>query len=354
VVDDDRDGIDDYVEQWLGERFAPIVYHGESERNFPASVDWFLSKTRMFTYDDACEPDEKHEVPGPLTQGRLTGRSFRATCQGTSTITSDSTRSRCKQATFFLSDLAKPDQAGLRNKPAEWVTYLHAYPNSLGGVTLQYWRFYAQDDDQRHLIHARVGPFEMELIPGHGGDWEGAMVHLNGLLLPASVDRLGHATIDAVAVTWVQGQHPIIWSEEGGHTSDPNQLDMISSRFIEQQTWSGGTVTLPDGSSAGYSGGLRNVGERSHPLAGQQFIRYSGLWGSPGDWFVTSGYWGPAFNETGSVCEDGVTPAYKSGVPDCSPVPVGCGRIFHTAWCKSMDFTQMDRDRECTASDQSR
>ena len=31
----------------------------------------------------------------------------------------------------------------------------------------------------------------------------------------------------------------------------------------------------------------------------QVFIQYSGLWGSPGLTYITSGYWGPAYNETG-------------------------------------------------------
>ncbi len=34
-------------------------------------------------------------------------------------------------------------------------------------------------------------------------------------------------------------------------------------------------------------------------MHGQLFIRYAGLWGSPGLFYSTSGYWGPAFNETG-------------------------------------------------------
>ena len=34
------------------------------------------------------------------------------------------------------------------------------------------------------------------------------------------------------------------------------------------------------------------------PLNGQDFIRYSGIWGSPGDWYATFGYWNPAYNET--------------------------------------------------------
>ncbi|HMJ86849.1 MAG TPA: hypothetical protein VK504_26910, partial [Vicinamibacterales bacterium] len=61
------------------------------------------------------------------------------------------------------------------------------------------------------------------------------------------------------------------------------------------------------------TGPLVNVGEKLAPLNGQVFIQYSGIWGSPGTFFGTSGYWGPAFNETG----------------------MGAGR-FMTAWCDGM------------------
>ena len=45
-------------------------------------------------------------------------------------------------------------------------------------------------------------------------------------------------------------------------------------------------------------------------MNGQVFLQYSGIWGSPGFLFESSGYWGPAFNETGMR-----------------------GDFFITAWC---------------------
>ncbi|MBI4511339.1 MAG: hypothetical protein HY698_17025 [Deltaproteobacteria bacterium] len=89
------------------------------------------------------------------------------------------------------------------------------------------------------------------------------------------------------------------------------------------------------------SGGLLNVGEKSRPRNGQVFIRYSGLWGSPGTFFGTSGYWGPAFNETAAKCGP------SSDHENCA------GRVFHTAWCAGMagnsSFSPLDLNIECYA-----
>jgi hypothetical protein len=68
-------------------------------------------------------------------------------------------------------------------------------------------------------------------------------------------------------------------------------------------------------------GKLLNIGEKCTPLNGQWFIRYSGLWGSlskapqilppsvialiPQLYFISSGYWNPAFNETGMRTVEG-------------------------------------------------
>jgi hypothetical protein len=46
------------------------------------------------------------------------------------------------------------------------------------------------------------------------------------------------------------------------------------------------------------TGHLVNVGAKIAPMNGQVFLQYSGIWGSPGFLFESSGYWEPAFNET--------------------------------------------------------
>ena len=81
---------------------------------------------------------------------------------------------------------------------------------------------------------------------------------------------------------------------------------------IRQETWRGGSVVWSDGhrSSAGL---LVNLGEKLQPL--QPFLRYSGLWGSPGVTYINSGYWGPAYNET-SRREDGFIEGWCGGAAD--------------------------------------
>src|SRR5438876_156422 len=51
VVDVDQDGIDDVVEDWLAERFAPIVYHDRDESNYPVAVEWLLKRTGLHEFD---------------------------------------------------------------------------------------------------------------------------------------------------------------------------------------------------------------------------------------------------------------------------------------------------------------
>src|SRR5262245_9585863 len=69
--------------------------------------------------------------------------------------------------------------------------------------------------------------------------------------------------------------------------------------------------------------------------------------GDLGRLFITSGYWGPAFNETGAQCEDGTAAygAYEHRATNAHR----CGRIFITAWCDGMRGEPLDRTRECYA-----
>jgi hypothetical protein len=319
----DGDGLPDAREAALAERFAPIVIHSSAETNLPTDVDSFLRSTSLWFHDDACRGKDHFVLPSP-GQGALLGHTERS-C-GESIVTSDGSRSLRKHRTFVLPDVDDEAKRGSRDTRA-WKTYVHAYPNDLGGVTLQYWRFYAYN----------------RAVASHGGDWEGAHVVLGADGAVAQVRLLGHRSIAAVSprdLRW-EGDHPVIYSEIGGHTSRANgdeitargcgdvdpctvTLDDFHTR-ITQETWTGGSVAWPDGHvTAG--GGLVNVGEKCSPRNGQVFVRYSGLWGSPGHFYATSGYWGPAFNET-SMREDG----------------------FVTAWCAGM-AGPLDQKRECFAT----
>jgi hypothetical protein len=336
-TDRDADGLDDALEDALAERFAPIVYHGENETTFPVSVDWWLARTHLSLTDPAAGRSRMRRVlDGPLRQDMLIDVVAR---EGTSgrVLSSSATRSRVKRESFLLENVPEDSRSGLAD-PDAWITYVHSYPNTHGGITLQYWRAYVWND-------ARIAVFDV----GHGGDWEGVAVHLNSSLMPEYVAYLQHSGIvhETGRVQW-EGTHPVVFSEEGGHSSYPTSRRLRSKRTIRQETWTGGRTTWYTGEMRGRSSGLVNVGEKSHPRNQQVFVKYSGLWGSKGRLFITSGYWGPSFNETGAECADG-TPAYGVGLR----YPAGrssCGRMFIKAWCDAMAAGPLDLARECVAS----
>lgn len=333
--DEDHDTLPDALEDSLAERFAPIVLHSETEPNLPVNVDWWLSKTNLSARGTG--QGSSILVRGPLKQSDLLSKSFQ-TPDGP--LVSDKTRSRLKLRTFFLEDLAAPFRSGSMLSPAEWVTYVHSFPNDLGGITLQYWRAYAWNS-------ARI----LFVDISHGGDWEGISVVLDSAHAPAMVGFLGHNGIayEERRVQW-KGSHPLVWVENGGHASLPESPEP-GRRWIAQETWTGGSVTWSTGDRRGNSGGLMNVGEKSRPRNGQYFIRYSGLWAAPHQFFFTSGYWGPAFNETDAICADR-RPAYG---PTFAPraLSANCGKIRIKAWCDGIDVLKIDAAVECYAHSES-
>lgn len=326
TLDGDNDGIADSCEQWLAEKFAPILYHSSDESNYPTNVDLFLKNTTLSFYDDDCTPDLKVRFLGAPSQAQLFGHSHQGECGSSDTVFSNGTRSNKKQRTFFLEDVGEEFRIGSLNS-SEWITYFHAYKNDVNGVTIQYWRLYAFND----------------AVNNHGGDWEGVHVVLDSSLRIRRLDLLGHTSIEEVEAAGVQweGNHPRIYSEGGGHASRASgggiqargcpiiigcSIDPNNQRtFIRQETWSGGDVNWFDG-RVGKVGVLVNVGEKLKPLNGQVFIQYSGIWGSPGALFATSGYWGPAFNET-DMAKDGFVTAWCRGMrspttQECYPIAI--------------------------------
>jgi hypothetical protein len=297
-ADGDQDGLFDRCEDALAQKFAPIVYHSSDESNYPVNVDWFLPKTNLYFYDDACTPDWYGGLKAAPSQWDLLAWNVSGGCGSSDTVYSNGTRSESKQRTFFLMDVAASYRRGSLNS-SDWRTYVHAFPNDWGGITVQYWREYAYNDAAND----------------HGGDWEGEFVLLDSNLNPGRVILMGHdgiANLGPGSYVW-EGNHVRVFSEGGGHAThetgsgiyavgcsggspcsiDPNN----QATNVRQETWNGGTVRWTNGSTS-TNGGLLNVGEKIHPLNNQVFIQYSGIWGSPGTFFGTSGYWGPAYNET--------------------------------------------------------
>jgi hypothetical protein len=281
--DDDADGVLDVREDQTALRFAPLVIHDPAETVFPMSVDEFLRRTSLWLYDDACTPDLV--VPFGLVSQPALFRTAGPTCDAADPIDSYGVRSRRKQRTFFLADVA-PEHRGGSTAPRGWPTYVHVYPNDRHGLTIQYWRFYAYNDG----------------LPYHGGDWEGLHVVLGPRDSVLELALVGHTDIAVRPPTAFQwdstdgGLHPVVGVARGGHTTTTRP----PPNGARHRSWQALVV---------------NLGEKTRPLNGQVFLRYSGLWGSPGALYQTSGYWGPAFNET-DLREDGFVAAWCRGMLD--------------------------------------
>jgi len=314
--DADGDGIDDADEQALAEAFAPVVLHAADEPNLPTNVDAFLRHTRMEFFDAGCSPESFEIDPVPRSES-LGAHRFTSKCLPGMEFRSDGTRAEFKQHSFFLTDVDGPHRAGSEDT-REWTTYFHAYPNDIGGITVQYWLFYPYNTGRSFSALGR----SLEL-GSHGGDWEGVHVVLDAMRRPVWLRLLGHRDITEVA--WErarrEGSHPIVSSGWGSHASEIAVDDGVSR--LRHETWSSGRVAWPDRRNTA-SGALVNLGEKTRPLA--PFLTYSGLWGSVGFNFrralpglgvpnVDSGYWGPAYNETG-MRADGFVTAWCAGIAD--------------------------------------
>src|SRR5437899_52667 len=58
-IDLDADGVDDRVEQFLAEKFAPVTLIEPDESNYPVNVDWILQRASL-EYDEECTVDHLH------------------------------------------------------------------------------------------------------------------------------------------------------------------------------------------------------------------------------------------------------------------------------------------------------
>lgn len=326
--DQDGDGLRDLEEDELADKFAPIMFHEKDEPNLPTSVDWFLPKTTLRFKDEARDIDEL--VVATLTKQtdlhfvrRKEGGPRAAPPRRLRPVLRDQlvyvdscdSCDREKKSTFYLTDIDAASRRGSTDSK-EWITYTHVYANDKDGVTIQYWRFYAYNTGKK------LGVVEVGF---HGGDWEGVHVVLDRARNPVEVAYLSS---DIEVVPWgtvrKEGTHPKVYAGEGNHHTEAEGAE----NGIRWEMWKDGKVHWPDGRITDH-GDMINVGERTAPRNGQAFIRYSGLWGSPGENYYSSGYWGPAFNETGEDAR----------------------KDFVTAWCRDMK-KRRDIDSECSCAGQ--
>jgi len=312
-ADEDHNGIPDDVEFQLANQFAPILFYDADEPNLPTSVDRFLGHTELWFFSESCRPQR---VQISKAAGPRLPRSTRPGCRAPGQmIDSEGTRSFGKKTTFYLSTVPDSQRRGGEDSDS-WVTYVHAYRNDLGGITLQYWRFYAFNTSYMLGFQIDFGT--------HGGDWEAIHVVLQPLpaggFQPVQIRLLGHR--DIVTRPWrdviTEAGHPLIACEKGSHTSTLMAGSDLRerSRMIEHKCWTGGSVRWPGG-KVSKSGPVVMLGQKTAPRQGIDWLRYSGLWGTRENselyQYYRSGYWGPAFNETG-IRNDGFVAAWCEGI----------------------------------------
>lgn len=270
-TDDDQDGIPDGLEDYLAERFAPVLRlpPPDKEQNNPSSVDWYLERVHMRFDHPRCF-DHEIIALGSVTQQNLSTQQHQQTnliCSHSgSMLTSDKRRPE-----FFLQP--PDDKTHKGADPSEWRAYVHARRSSVldRGYDVQFWFFWPYQD--------WVASFN------HEGDWEHITVSIDekGALQKVwYAQHGGGAEIALGDVIWVDQTHPTVFTADGSHASYVKAGKFTPFPGLDDHTYDTGPVW--DTRTQ-----LVNVGEIDKPSAGQDFIRYGGRWGEIGELDQTSG-----------------------------------------------------------------
>ncbi len=273
--DDDADGIIDDVEQELALKYAPLLKLHPEETARPASVDWYLDRVEVQFLHDAYCSSCVILPQGSVTQGELASLTHEATgnnCNHDPAALLSSDHPEAKNH-FYLRPMDESVHAG--SDSTDWRAYAHVKSSDYlpGGFEIQYWLFYAYDDNV--------------LFVNHESDWEHIVVVLDSDTNPYFVSFAQHdgSVPYAPEEILLDGTHPVVYVARGSHASYPfpgtfyGGTDKAAEGGQEWRTWSN----------------LLNVGEHLAPLNGQTFIRYAGRWGVFGSTEKTSGKVGPAF-----------------------------------------------------------
>lgn len=275
--DNDGDGVWESYEDFLLQTLAPRIWMHSNEVNLPITVPWYLSNSSMRFSHNNCNDHEVLAL-GRLTRTNLDDQSHhrnKSFCRHDNLVRSNSYMGSGESGFFLeLSNYARGGSSDKRN----WRIYGHVYKTWNGKYVVQWWQYYAFNDS--------VDPVN------HEGDWEYSGVLLNnGRFEKIVFFRHGNLrTIDPWEAEWVGGVRHVSYAAKGSHAQYKGRTS--SGKCITGLTSVGDIAQAVaadrcnrgkrwDTWAAGY-GGIVNVGEKTRPLNGEEWVRYSGLWGEIG------------------------------------------------------------------------
>lgn len=254
-------------------RYAPELRLHPDEKYFPTSVPWYLQNTRMRRHR-AWWPDVRILDPFEVTVETLISQSSGGQHSGAGS----------SRTNFFL-EIAVNVAETRRGRLAVAKCYVHVRraPAPSEGWDIQYWFFYAYNGDI-----TTGADFE------HEGDWEHVTVRLD-----ENVQSIRQVFFHAhnTESEWRQpgefqltaGTHPVAYSAKHTHATYSSAGKQPRRFLPDDHTANGGEAWRTWNS-------LSLVGEREHPVSGNDWVKYTGHWGQIGtkiSWL--SGPYGPAF-----------------------------------------------------------
>lgn len=272
AADRDGDGIDDAEEASLIETYAPILHFHPDEQYLPVSVAYALEHSVLERYDPDGDPILVDADPTAAELAEFDTYADPETNPGD---------------VHYLNNTEGgiDDDAGIARTtgPFEGTVYARVAPaggtstnttgGTSGGTVVQYWLYYA---------------FNPGTWNRHEGDWELVQVHLvDGA--PAAIAVSQH--LDGQRMAWADvetdGTHPRIYVALGSHA---NYLRSYQARLgvSGDQVAGDGPVWTP----ADYE--AVDVGEPSNATAGNEWIRFAGLWGEFSEARIARAQVGPA------------------------------------------------------------
>ncbi|RLA81370.1 MAG: hypothetical protein DRG33_00725, partial [Deltaproteobacteria bacterium] len=289
-IDKDGDFIDDDLEQWLLDRYAPYIKLSKKEKVKPISVSHFLEQVDLWIdfwpWDERVEKDPTGKGFYKENDGRgykeddIWGNEYYS--NEDSDFYLDYPDSKYVSYLFGLGSL------DVKNYDNEEI-YGHLYEGINNTFICQYWINYQLSIQSNTVI-------------GHEGDWEGLQVYIdkdtgeikNVLFhihhFTTSKDKNGIDLYNSEGKKDKNGTHVGAYIAAGSHATYPKPKDFY--RRYEGHF----CLDYVDGKGDSYLPSVVNVGERGNPMSEDVgWLKFAGRWGEPTSfplWRWTSGDYG--------------------------------------------------------------